>query len=127
MAKRASSWAAPSSSRSPSVALPSALDAAASRYERIALNGDWQRDGERGTSRCATSRVTRGGRAWPVGRAQRSNSHAMRRAASSGSRCASAFVRLEDITPFLAPLPDSRLLDSWLALAPRGDLRDAST
>jgi uncharacterized protein (TIGR02099 family) len=103
------------------VALRNPLGAVDSRFERIALSGSWQRTSETLQFALRDVGVTRGGRAWPeaatvdidVGRdADEIVRFAMR----------SSFLRLEDLTPFFAPLPESRLLESWFALAPRGDL-----
>jgi uncharacterized protein (TIGR02099 family) len=108
------------------LALPAALDAAGSRYERIALKGDWRRDGGQWHVALRDVGVTRGGRAWPV--TPSAEVEFARDASGALTRLAleSAFLRLEDITPFVSPLPDSPVLDSWLALAPHGDLRGAS-
>ena len=35
-----------------------------------------------------------------------------------------SFLRVEDLMPFVTPLPEAQWRDLWLALAPRGDLRD---
>jgi uncharacterized protein YhdP len=66
--------------------------------------------------------VTRAGRAWPV---RSSVDIELARGAEGLERFVlrSDFLRLEDLTPFFAPLPGSQLLESWFALAPRGDLR----
>jgi uncharacterized protein (TIGR02099 family) len=103
------------------VALQSTLGAVDSRFERIALSGNWQRTTEAWTFALRDVAVTRSGRAWPesatvdidVGRDADGVDHFALRG---------SFVRLEDLTPFFAPLPESRLLESWFALAPRGDL-----
>jgi len=108
------------------VAMPSALDGAGSRYDRIALKGDWQREGTRWHVALRDVGVTRAGRAWPAGSS--AQIEVARDAAGALARLAlkSDFLRLEDLSPFLSPLPDSRALESWLAFAPRGDLRAAS-
>jgi uncharacterized protein (TIGR02099 family) len=104
------------------VALQNPLGAVDSRFERIALSGSWQRTSEAWQFALRDVAVTRGGRVWPeaatvdidVGRdADEIVRFALR----------SSFLRLEDLTPFFAPLPESRLLESWFALAPRGDLQ----
>ena len=94
-----------------------------SSYERIGLTGDWQRRDGGWRVALKEVEVTRAGRAWPAGVSMDID---VTSAADGGESVAlrSAFVRLEDLTPFLAPLPASRLLDSWSALAPRGELRD---
>jgi uncharacterized protein (TIGR02099 family) len=104
------------------VALQSSLGAVDSRFERIALSGDWQRDNAVWRFALRDVAVTRAGRTWPeaatvdidVTRGADGVEH-------FGLR--SSFLRLEDLTPFFAPLPESRLLESWFTLAPRGDLR----
>jgi uncharacterized protein (TIGR02099 family) len=104
------------------VALQSSLGAVDSRFERIALSGAWQHTSGAWQFALRDVAVTRAGRAWPepatvdidVERAADGIDHIALR---------SSFLRLEDLTPFFAPLPESRLLESWFALAPRGDLR----
>ena len=104
------------------VALQSTLGAVDSRFERIAFSGDWERTDEALRLSLRDVAVTRSGRAWPeaatvdidVGRDADGIDHVALR---------SSFLRLEDLTPFFAPLPESRVLESWFALAPRGDLR----
>ncbi|HEX7236368.1 MAG TPA: hypothetical protein VF405_05365, partial [Gammaproteobacteria bacterium] len=104
------------------VTLQSKLGAVDSRFERIALSGAWEHSGEMWKFGLRDVAVTRNGREWPepatvdidIGRgADGIESVALR----------SSFLRLEDLTPFFAPLPESRALESWFALAPRGDLR----
>ncbi len=75
-----------------------------------------------GGSRCATSPSRAAAALGPRRRPSTSTSAAT---ADGIERFAlrSSFLRLEDLTPFFAPLPESRLLESWFALAPRGDLR----
>jgi uncharacterized protein (TIGR02099 family) len=103
------------------VELQSSLGAVDSRFERIALSGNWQRTRDTWQFALRDVAVTRAGRVWPevatvdidVARdADGVEQFALR----------SSFLRLEDLTPFFAPLPESRLLESWFALAPRGDL-----
>ncbi|HET7610124.1 MAG TPA: DUF3971 domain-containing protein, partial [Gammaproteobacteria bacterium] len=104
------------------VALQSTLGTVDSRFERIAFSGTWEQSDEALRLSLHDVAVTRSGRAWPeaatvdidVGRDRDGvNRVALR----------SSFLRLEDLTPFFAPLPESRVLESWFALAPRGDLR----
>jgi len=104
------------------VELQSSLGAAGSHYERIALAGDWQRTDDSWRFGLRDVAVRRGGRAWPT---QASVDIEFTRDAERIERFAlkSSFLRLEDLTPFFAPLPESRLLKSWFALEPRGDLR----
>jgi uncharacterized protein (TIGR02099 family) len=108
------------------VTVPTVLGTSGSSYDAISFKGDWQRDADEWNVSLRDVEVTRAGRAWP---ASAKTEIAVRRDASGGlTRLAvrSDFLRLEDLTPFLAPLPPSRALESWLALAPAGDVRDLS-
>ena len=104
------------------VALQSTLGAVDSSFERIALASDWERTGSALRFALRDVAVTRSGRTWPeratvdidVDRDADGVEHFALR---------SSFLRLEDLTPFFAPLPESRPLESWFALSPRGDLR----
>jgi uncharacterized protein (TIGR02099 family) len=104
------------------VAMQRTLGAVDATFDRIALSGDWERTSDALRLALRDVAVTRSGRAWPetatvdidVGRGVDSVDHVALR---------SSFLRLEDLTPFFAPLPESRVLESWFALAPRGDLR----
>jgi uncharacterized protein (TIGR02099 family) len=93
-----------------------------SRFERVALTGDWELTSDTWRFALRDVAVTRGGRAWPE---SASVDIDVVRDADGVERFGlrSSFVRLEDLTPFFAPLPESRLLKSWFALEPRGDLR----
>ncbi len=93
-----------------------------SRFERVALSGDWELTSDAWRFGLRDVAVTRGGRAWPE---PASVDIDVARDADGVARFAlrSSFVRLEDLSPFFAPLPESRLLRSWFALEPRGDLR----
>jgi uncharacterized protein (TIGR02099 family) len=102
------------------VVVEGAPDALASRYERVALSGDWRRTGDNWRFALRDVAVTRDGRSWPVPATvdiDVEQAAGVERLAVRGS-----FLRLEDLTPFFAPLPEGRWLDSWVALAPRGDL-----
>jgi uncharacterized protein (TIGR02099 family) len=104
------------------VALPRVLGTAGALYERIAFTGDWQRNPDGWRLVLNDVAVTHAGRVWPGGT---STSIELQTGAAGPTalNIASDFLRLEDLTPFFAPLPQSRLLDAWFALAPRGDLR----
>lgn len=104
------------------VALQSSLGAVESRFERIGLSGNWQHRGDDWRFALRDVTVTRGGRAWPEAA---SVDIEIGNGGDGIERFSlkSSFVRLEDLTPFFAPLPASRALESWFALAPRGDLR----
>ena len=93
------------------------------RFERLALHGDWERNGATWHAALKDLNVTHATRAWPV----EANldvditlsGDAVERVGLKGN-----FLRLEDLTPFAASLPDAQWHEAWLALAPRGDLRD---
>lgn len=104
------------------VVLQSPLGSTDSRYERVALSGNWELGIDAWRFALRDVAVTRGGQAWPV---PASVDIDVARDADGVQRFAlrSSFLRLEDLTPFFAPLPASRLLESWFALKPRGDLR----
>jgi uncharacterized protein (TIGR02099 family) len=104
------------------VALQEPFDGADARFERIALSADWERSSEAVRFALRDVAVTRGGRVWPEPAMVDID---VRRDADGSEHLAlrSSFLRLEDVTPFLTPLPESRPLQAWFALAPRGDLR----
>ena len=106
------------------VEFPGVLGAVRSRYERIAFTADWQRTEAAWRVALQDLAVEREGRSWPAGTAAEIE---LVRGAAGVEKFAlrSDFLRLEDLTPLLVPLPESRLRESWYALAPRGDLRDA--
>ena len=93
------------------------------RFERIALHGDWERDGDAWHVALKDVSVTHATRAWPVDADLDADitlgGEGVERVGLKGN-----FLRLEDLTPFVAPLPETQWHDAWLALAPRGDLRD---
>jgi uncharacterized protein (TIGR02099 family) len=93
-----------------------------SRFERVALSGNWELTSDAWRFALRDVAVTRGGRAWPEAASVDID---VARSADGVERFGlrSSFVRLEDLTPFFAPLPESRLLKSWFALEPRGDVR----
>jgi uncharacterized protein (TIGR02099 family) len=108
------------------VTVPTVLGTSGSSYDAISFKGDWQRDANQWSFGLRDVEVTRAGRAWPASAQTqieigRDSSGALARLAVR-----SDFLRLEDLTPFLAPLPQSSALDSWLTLAPTGDVRDLS-
>jgi uncharacterized protein (TIGR02099 family) len=105
------------------VEVPGVLGAARSRYERIALTADWQRTEAAWRVALQDLAVEREGRSWPAGTAAEIE---LVHGAAGVEKVAlrSDFLRLEDLTPLLVPLPESRLRETWYALAPRGDLRD---
>ena len=107
------------------VELPAVRGTAGSRFDRIALGGDWRLDDDTWHIDLKNVSVAREGRAWPV----TSNGEIDLALADGALRrlaLRSSFLRLEDLTPFLSPLPASRPLDAWFALAPHGDLKAVS-
>jgi len=108
------------------VTLPTVRGIAGSRFDRIALRGEWRQADDGWKIGLRNVGVARAGRAWPPGS---STDIELKLDAAGGVervKLHSDFLRLEDLTPFLTPLPDSRALQSWFALAPHGDLRGAS-
>lgn len=105
------------------VVLGGAPGAPVSRYERVSLSGDWRHTDANWSFALRDVAVTRNGRSWP---APATVDIDVAQDAGGDERFAlrSSFLRLEDLTPFLAPLPEARWLESWQALAPRGDLAD---
>jgi uncharacterized protein (TIGR02099 family) len=108
------------------VALPMVSGTAGSRFDRIAFNAEWQRNSDGWRAALNDVAVTRNGVAWPANvnaviELGRDSSGRVERLALQ-----SDFLRLQDLTPFLWPMPDSAALETWFALAPRGDLREAN-
>jgi uncharacterized protein (TIGR02099 family) len=105
------------------VTLPSTPGYADPVFERIALRGDWQRDGAAWHVALRDVGVTHATRAWPMAADVNLDlvlgDQGVERAGLRGS-----FLRIEDLTPFVTPLPEAQWRDLWLALAPRGDLRN---
>ena len=103
------------------VELPGAQGAAASRYDHFGLTADWSRSDDGWHVELRDIALEREGRVWPAGSGAELD---VARGANGLARLAlrGDFVRLEDLTPLLGPLPESQLRESWLALAPRGDL-----
>ncbi len=104
------------------VAVPSVLGTAGSHYDRIAFKADWRREADEWHIGVRDLAVARGGHAWPSGTEAEID---VARDGAGFRRFAlrTDFLRLEDLTPFFWPLPQSPALDSWFALAPRGDVR----
>jgi uncharacterized protein (TIGR02099 family) len=105
------------------VTLPTVRGIAGSRFDRIALRGDWRFADDAWQIGLENVAVAREGRAWPVGSSTDIELKLDDQGGLDRIKLRSDFLRLEDLTPFLSPLPDSRPLESWFALAPRGDLR----
>ena len=120
--RRACSWAARRTSRSPTWRCRARSAQSIRASSSVALSGDWQRTSDSWRFALRDVAVTRAGRAWPEAATVDID---VRRDADGIQHFAlrSSFLRLDDLTPFFAPLPESRLLESWFALAPRGDLR----
>lgn len=93
-------------------------------YERLALQLEWNQDTDR-SWRFALSDIEldRNQRDWPGGSNAtlqvRSDDDGVAQFALRGD-----FLRLDDLTPFVSALPRTELAEQWLALSPRGDLRD---
>jgi uncharacterized protein (TIGR02099 family) len=106
------------------VDFPGVAGAGTSRYERIGFTADWQRSDTAWSVALRDLAVVHAGSAWPSGTAAEIEIEHGAGADADLERFAlrSDFVRLEDLTPLLAPLPSSRLGDAWVELAPRGDL-----
>ena len=107
------------------VELPAVRGTAGSRFDRIALGGEWRLNDGAWHVDLKNVSVAREGRAWPV----TSNAEidvALEDGGLKRLALRSSFLRLEDLTPFLSPLPVSRPLDAWFALAPHGDLKGVS-
>ena len=92
------------------------------RFERVALHGDWERDGDAWHVALKDLNVTHAARAWPLEANLDADitldGEGVERVGLKGN-----FLRLEDLTPFVASLPEAQR-DAWVGLAPRGDLRD---
>jgi uncharacterized protein (TIGR02099 family) len=105
------------------VALQSAPGYSDPRFERIALRGDWQRDGDAWHVALRDVGVTHGSRSWPADSDITVDvvlaGDTLERIAARGK-----FLRVEDLTPFVTPLPEAAWHDLWVGLAPRGDLRN---
>lgn len=106
------------------VSLPGREAEGDSRFERIALTGDWQhRDDGVWHVALRDLAVARNGSGWPTG----ASADLDFTGGADGLEhlsLQSSFVRLEDLAPFLALASPSRWIDSWFELAPRGDLSD---
>src|SRR5690606_24815597 len=95
---------------------------AAAPFGRMALTAEWQatRDGWRAV--VTDVELARGGRVWPAGaHAEVTVSSALE---ARRVEFTSTFLRLEDLAPFVALAPSGQLVDTWRALAPRGDARN---
>ena len=94
---------------------------AESTYENLEVIAEWSR-GDAGWQ-LALSNLTlrRQSRSWP---GDVSVNLGITRDANelNGLRLSSSFLRLEDLTPLIAALPESPITDLWVELAPVGDL-----
>ena len=105
------------------VTLPSTPGYSDPHFERIALRGDWQRDGDTWHVALKDVNVTHATRAWP-GEANLDIDVALSGEAVERFALRASFLRIEDLTPIVTALPDAHGREAWLALAPRGDLRN---
>src|SRR5512147_2356862 len=84
------------------------------RFERVALHGDWERDGSTWHVALKDVNVTHATRAWPIEANLEADitlgGDGVERIGLKGN-----FLRLEDLTPFVAPLAESKWHDAWLA------------
>ncbi len=105
------------------VSMPSTPGYSDPRFERVALHGDWERDGDVWHVALKDVNVTHATRVWPVEANLDADitlgGEGVERVGLKGN-----FLRIEDLTPFVAPLPQAQWRDAWVGLAPRGDLRD---
>jgi len=108
------------------VTLPTVRGIEGSRFDRIALRGDWRLADDGWQIGLKNVAVARQGRVWPAGSSTDIELKLDDEGGLDRIKLRSDFLRLEDLTPFLSPLPDSRPLESWFALAPHGDLRAVS-
>jgi uncharacterized protein (TIGR02099 family) len=105
------------------VDLPAVRGTAGSRFDRIAFGGEWRLDDEAWHIGLKNIAVKRQGRAWPTASDTEIDLALDPDGGLKRLALRSNFLRLEDLTPFLSPLPVSRPLEAWFALAPHGDLR----
>lgn len=96
---------------------------AAPAYDHVAVSASWSRAGDGWRVVLSDVDVRRGGRVWPPGA---DTVVEIERGANGIERLAieSGFLRLEDLTPVVAALPESGATLRWLELDPRGDLAD---
>ena len=92
------------------------------RFERVALHGDWERDGDAWHVALKDVNITHASRAWPI-EANLDADITLGGAGVERVGLKGNFLRLEDLTPFVASLPEAQR-DAWVGLAPRGDLRN---
>jgi uncharacterized protein (TIGR02099 family) len=92
-------------------------------FERVAFHGDWQRDGDHWHVALRDLNLTHANRSWP-GNGSLDLDIALRDGAMAQIGLRGSFLRIEDLTSLVTPLPESQWRQLWLALAPRGELRD---
>ncbi len=88
-------------------------------YETLSVTTEWSRDAGGWQLALSDLNIRRGGRSWP---GDVSASVAVTgRPSPTGFALSSSFVRLEDLAPVVAAMPDHPARDAWLELEPRGD------
>jgi uncharacterized protein (TIGR02099 family) len=88
-------------------------------YETLSVTTEWSRDASGWQLALSDLNLRRGGRSWP---GDVSASVVVTGAPGpTGVVLNSSFVRLEDLAPVVASLPNHPARDAWLELEPRGD------
>jgi uncharacterized protein (TIGR02099 family) len=95
-------------------------DSESGLYDRIAMTTEWSRSGSQWTLALNDVVLDHAGSEWP----RRGNTVIDWSNGEGPLSIRTDYLKLEDLTPIIARLPASELRDRWLALAPRGELRD---
>ena len=94
-----------------------------SSYEDLAFTTEWSRDGGGWQLALSNLNLRRQNRSWP-GDVNVKLSVAKDSSGPDGFVLSSDFLRLEDLTPLIAALPENSATDLWVDLAPVGDVLD---
>jgi uncharacterized protein (TIGR02099 family) len=87
-------------------------------FDRIALTSEWLRTPAGWSLALNDVSIMRAAREWP-----RDGNTIVEWTNGVGlTRLTSPFLSLDDVSPFIAALPDSEFRETWLALNPRGEL-----